>query len=106
MADRSTAERLADDLQAEGLDALATAARTGHYDEWRSSIPFPLMTLYSDLMAAGRQDLAAKVAEGEWDSTREEADAWAASHEGRETFDALVGKPNRAARRRRGRHGR
>ncbi len=87
-ADLPTSERLARVLEAEGLpDGIVAAARD--YDDFRSPLAMPETQLYQDLIGHGRKDLAERVVAGEWDATKEESDAWAASFEGRQAFAEL-----------------
>lgn len=102
-----TAERLAAALEEAGLPPeLVERARAAEFDDYRSPHAMPLITLVSELRAIGTPAAAGiiqRVIEGEFDGTKAEADAWAASPEGRATFAELVGG-NRAARRARRRH--
>ena len=89
----STAERLAYDLRAIGLDDLAEKAEEYYYDEWRSQLVAPLLALYGDLMRAGTPKalaMAKRVQDGAYDGTDAEADAWANSDEGKEAFGSLL----------------
>lgn len=96
-----TSERLAQDLEAAGAPgAMIARAREGYYDDFRSELAFPCVQLVTDLRAAGLHALAARATQGEWDATPAEADAWARSPEGRQTFGELL-RGNRAERRRR-----
>lgn len=90
MASEPTSERLARDLEAAGLPAeMVGKARDGYYDDFKSPLDMPEMQLYHDLKAHGREDLADKVVQGEWDATPEESKAWMESHEGRLTMAEL-----------------
>jgi hypothetical protein len=60
----------------EGLLDMAAKARVGHYDDYRSPLATPIVQLVLDLCNAKRFDLAGRAANGEWDGTREEAEAW------------------------------
>lgn len=88
-----TTERLAQTLDGAGLFELARRAREGCYDEYESQSATPIVDLVTALRAAGRDDLAPRARAGEWDSTGEEADAWAESADGQRVL-------NRAAKRR------
>jgi hypothetical protein len=82
-----TTEKLAKALREAGASlAMIIRAKDGYYDDYRSPLATPMMQLYADLMAEGKRDLAERVAAGEFDATKEEADAWAASPEGQATF--------------------
>lgn len=71
-----TKERLADVLRTEGLSEMEAAARSGHYDDFESDLATPIIQLVADLRGAGREDLATRAMEGEWDGTKEESKAW------------------------------
>lgn len=88
----STTERLAAALQAAGVaPAMVARARAGYYDDYKSPLAFPCMQLVADLEQAGQRDLAARARHGEWDGTKEEAEAWAASPDGQAAFRDLLG---------------
>ena len=72
----STKERLAQVLHAAGLFDMEKAARAGRYDDFESESATPMMDLVHDLQALGRNDLAARAINGEFDSTKEEAEEW------------------------------
>lgn len=73
----------------------------GYYHDYLSPLTFPEMQLVADLrelasLPATPRDsrpllraLADRVVDGEFDASKEEADAWAASSEGQETFRQL-----------------
>lgn len=83
---QSTSERLAQVLHAAGLRNLAAKARAGYYDDFRSPLATPIVQLVKDLKAAGRDDIAQRAMNGEFDATQEEAEAWRKSSEGEETI--------------------
>jgi hypothetical protein len=74
----------------------------GFYHDYLSPLTFPEIQLVSDLKALARLPttgpkakaalivLARRVADGDFDASKEESDAWAASEEGRETFRQLA----------------
>lgn len=82
--------------------AMVQRAIDGHYHDFLSPLTFPEIQLVSDLRelaslpatpAASRpllRELAQQVVDGEFDASKEESDAWAASPEGQETFAQLV----------------
>jgi hypothetical protein len=72
----STKERLAQVLHAEGLFEMERSARAGRFDDFESESATPIVDLVTHLRAAGRNDLAARAMVGEFDSTKEEAEAW------------------------------
>lgn len=78
-----TSERLARALEAEyqktpkpRLLQLARLAREGRYDDFKSPLPFPLVSLVGELQRLGLDDLAGRVKGGEFDATAEESQAW------------------------------
>lgn len=89
---RPTTERLAEAMSAAGCpDRLVSNARAGQYDDYKSPLPFPIHQLVSDLREAGQHELAQRAIDGEFDATREEADAWAQSPDGQQAFRELFG---------------
>lgn len=105
MAEPSS-ERLALALEQEGApDEMITRARQDYYHDFKSPLPLPEMQLLADAREHGLTAIAEGVMEGRWDATKAESDAWAASHDGQKTFQELLGtRPNRAERRKKGRH--
>lgn len=76
----STKERLAAALREIGLTTLAEEAARGVYDDYESPMAFPLINLVHRLGEAGTAEaavLAQRVKDGDFDGTKEEADAWA-----------------------------
>jgi hypothetical protein len=73
-------------------------ARSGFYDDFKSPHPMPEHQLLADARAAGLERIAQGVIKGEWDATKEESDAWAASPEGQEVMREFT-QPNRQQRR-------
>lgn len=71
-----TKERLAAVLGAAGLGELSRRALLGHYDDFESPLATPIMQLVLDLEAVGAHELAKRARNGEFDSTKEEAEAW------------------------------
>lgn len=63
-------------------EAFAKRAETGEFDDFGSTYTCPITQLYTELMAAGFKKFADRVADGEFDATREEGDEWARSPEG------------------------
>ena len=95
-----TKDKLAAALFEAGLDDMAAKAAAGWYDDFLSPLATPCLHLVTDLQAVGgpvAMALAQRVVNGEFDSTREESEAWAASPEGQETMRALM-KPGRKFR--------
>jgi hypothetical protein len=74
----------------------------GYYHDYLSPLTFPEFQLVTDLRElAGSpatprdsrpllREMAQRVIDGEFDASKEESDAWAASPEGQETFRQLV----------------
>lgn len=74
----------------------------GYYHDFLSPLDFPEIQLYKDLRELAKLPatphgsrplllaLAQRVTEGEFDATKDEAEAWAASAEGQETFRQLA----------------
>lgn len=78
---RAVAEK-AGPANAERYEAFAKRAETGEFDDFGSMYACPITQLYSELTAAGFTKFAARVANGEFDATKEESDEWARSAEG------------------------
>jgi hypothetical protein len=80
---------------------MVTRAVDGYYHDYLSPLATPEIQLVSDLRELASQPatprdsrpllrtLAQAVIDGEYDATKEESDAWAASPDGQETFRAL-----------------
>lgn len=86
-----TTEKLALALtQARAPQWMIDKSRAGYYDDFKSPIATPIVQLYHDCLAAGLGDLAMRARNGDFDSTDEEADEWAKSPEGQETFRKLL----------------
>lgn len=87
-----TKDKLAAALRDIDLQEMADKAATGYYDDFLSELTMPMIQLVSDLERVGTTpalQLRKRVIEGEFDSTKEEADAWAASPEGQKTMGGL-----------------
>lgn len=63
-------------------EMFAMRAETGEFDDYADTYVCPITQLYSELMAAGFTKFAARVANGEFDATKEESDEWARSPSG------------------------
>ena len=63
-------------------EAFAKRAETGEFDDYADTYVCPITQLYSELMAAGFTKFASRVANGEFDATKEESDEWARSPSG------------------------
>lgn len=87
-----TKDKLAEALDEIGLTEMAGRAREGYYHDFLSPLDFPELQLMSELMDArtpAALDLRQRVMNGEFDASREESEEWAASEEGKATFDRL-----------------
>ena len=62
--------------------ALASRADTGEFDDYADTHVCPITQLYTELLVAGFTKFAARVANGEFDATKEESDEWARSPSG------------------------
>jgi hypothetical protein len=69
---------------------MAGRARNGYYDDFKSLLATPCIQLVRDLDALGCAELSARAKNGEFDATKEESDAWAASPAGQATFNELL----------------
>ncbi len=74
---------------AEKYEAFAKRAETGEFDDYGTMYACPVTQLYTELHAAGFKKFAGRVAEVEFDATREESDEWARSPEGQEAAKQL-----------------
>lgn len=94
-----TRDRLAQELRkvagqaqadnAAKYEALAKRAEMGEFDDYADTYVYPVTQLYSELMAAGFTKFAARVANGEFDATKEESDEWARSPAGQDAAKQL-----------------
>lgn len=99
----STAERLAEALEAASLPDLAERARRFVYDDYKGDTPTPIALLVADLEAAAQsyrsrgllrreqvcRNLAKRAQTGEFDGTKEEAQAWALQQNDPELLRAM-----------------
>jgi hypothetical protein len=88
-----TKDRLAQELRAIDLEGMAALASMGKYDDFLSDDAMAITTLVNELAKVGTVGAIAlrkRVIEGEFDATKEESDAWAASPEGQEAFRMLI----------------
>lgn len=74
---------------ADKYEAFAVRAQTGEFDDYADTYVCPITQLYSELMAAGFRKFASRVANGEFDATKEESDEWARSPQGQEAAKQL-----------------
>jgi hypothetical protein len=63
-------------------EAFAKRAETGEFDDYADTYVCPITQLRAELTAAGFTKFAARVANGEFDATKEESDEWARSPSG------------------------
>ena len=70
-------------------EAFAVRALTGEFDDYADTYVFPITQLHSELCAAGFTQFAKRVAQGEFDATKEESDEWARGPDGQSVFDRL-----------------
>ncbi len=70
-------------------EAFAKRAETGEFDDYADTYVCPITQLYSELLAAGFTKFAARVANGEFDATKEESDEWARSPSGQDAAKQL-----------------
>jgi len=73
-------------------EAFAKRAERGEFDDYADTYVCPITQLYSELSAAGFIKFAARVADGEFDATKEESDEWARSPSGQEAAKQLSPK--------------
>lgn len=86
-----TRDRLASELRkiaalaspnAAKYEAFAKRAETGEFDDYADTYVCPITQLHAELTAAGFIKFASRVANGEFDATKEESDEWARSLSG------------------------
>lgn len=70
-------------------EAFAKRAETGEFDDYADTYICPITQLYSELITASFTKFAARVANGEFDATKEESDEWARSPSGQEAAKML-----------------
>lgn len=85
-----TTVKLARALKEAGAqEKLIRQAIDGYYDDFKSPLAMPLMALVNECQGLGFLDVARRVMEGEFDSTREESDAWMRSPDGQAALKEL-----------------
>lgn len=90
-----TKDKLAAALREIDLQEMADKAAAGYYDDFLSELALPTIELVNDLERVGTgpaRQIRKRVIEGEFDSTAQEAEAWAESPEGQETLSQLLDK--------------
>jgi hypothetical protein len=88
-----SAERLAQELDKAHLHTLAVRARKDEFHDYRSPHALPEHVLVAELRKVGGRAANAirqRVIDGEFDATRAESDAWAASPEGQAVMGELM----------------
>jgi hypothetical protein len=95
----ATKDRLASELRsvaaiaspenASKYEAFAKRAETGEFDDYADTYVCPITQLYSELMASGFTKFAGRVANGEFNATKEESDEWARSPSGQSAAKEL-----------------
>jgi len=70
-------------------EAFARRAETGEFDDYADTYVCPITQLYAELTAAGFTQFAVRVADGEFDATKEESDEWARSPSGQDAAKRL-----------------
>ncbi len=75
---------------AEKYEAFAKRAETGEFDDFADTYLCPITQLHDELTRAGFYKFAARVANGEFDATKEESDEWARSPSGQEAARQLT----------------
>jgi len=72
-----TKEKLVQDLkEANAPTKMIEWAEMGFYDDFESVTATPIMQLVVDCQAMGLYEIAKKARNGEYDGTKEEAEAW------------------------------
>lgn len=71
-------------------ERLAKRAEAGYYDDYLSDLACPIVRLVKDATQMGLHTVAEAAKEGAFDGTKEEADAWAESEEGKAVFKELL----------------
>jgi DNA-binding SARP family transcriptional activator len=85
---RKVAKKAAPDNAAK-YEAFAKRAETGEFDDYADTYVCPITQLYTELTAASLTKFADRVAQGEFDATKEESDEWARSPSGQEALGHL-----------------
>lgn len=89
----TTRERLAAAIREAATDGrherLAKRAEAGYYDDYLSHLPTPIVQLVKDATQMGLHGIAERAKAGEFDGTKEEAEAWFSSEEGQAVLRAI-----------------
>lgn len=75
--------------ESQDRDLILQRAAANIYHDFKSDFPAPKRLLVKHLRDAGLNALASRVIEGEFDQTKEEADEWSKTPEGKETLQAI-----------------
>jgi hypothetical protein len=89
-AELRTVALQASPANAEKYEAFAKRAETGEFDDYADTYGCPITQLHAELVAAGFTKFAARVANGEFDATKEESDEWARSPSGQDAAKQLT----------------
>jgi hypothetical protein len=90
-SDRDTAAYLAIALRAAGAPPdMITQAQQGYYHDYLSPLALPISQLVADATRYGLTEIAERAKRGDFDATKAEADAWAASPDGQAAFRDLI----------------
>ncbi|SRR5229473_3938997 len=82
-----TTEKLAQALiAARAPQEMIEHARSGYYDDYKSSVANNIMALVTDARKHKLDDIAKRAMDGEFDATKEESEEWRKSPEGQATF--------------------
>jgi len=85
---KPTTEKLAEALSLAGAPKwMIDNALAGVYDDYTSPHAFPIRTLVFDAKNCGLPTIAMDAIDGKFDAQKWEADEWAKSPEGRQTFE-------------------
>lgn len=85
----TTKQRLAEAIREYNPDShMVKLAEEGYYDDFESPLAAPQTQLLRDLREAGMLDLHKRARNGEFDGTREEAEAWF-QREGRHLLNSI-----------------
>ncbi len=74
---RPTTQKLADALMGAGAPMwMVRLAQSGYYDDFKSPLPAPQLQLRKDAIRLNLKTIIEAQDKGEFDATKEEADAW------------------------------
>src|SRR5262245_18281078 len=91
LSTRESLARVLEERQNPRSAGMIRLVRAGAYDDYLSDSPSPIMDLVRDLSQNGEHDLVGRAIGGEFDGTKDEADAWAHSPEGEKVFREFWG---------------